>query len=304
MTELRYAFIGLGNMGGPMSRNLVAAGRDLTVYDADSGKGSEAVALGARFARSVAEAATDADVLVTMLPTPAVVEDVLLGSGNALAHLPDGALWVDMSTSVPAVADRVRRLGGSRIRVLDAPVSGMAKGADAGTLQIFAGGDAADFDAARPMFDILGDHDRTFHVGRHGAGYAVKLMLNQLWFSHLVATAEVLAVGVRAGVDLATLRDCLLASPASSVLLERDLLPLLRDGDYDEGFAIALACKDAGLAVDLAAAVGVPVELSATVEQVLRRARAAYGDRAGEMTPVRLYEDIANIRLRIPGDAT
>jgi 3-hydroxyisobutyrate dehydrogenase len=294
------SFVGLGHMGGPMSRNLAAAGVDLTVFDVDPDRGGEAVALGARFAGSVAEAAAGADVLITMLPTPAAVEDVLLGGGNALGHLPDGALWIDMSTSVPAVADRVRRQGAGRIRVLDAPVSGMATGASAGTLQIFAGGEAGDFGAARPLFDILGDHDRTFHVGGHGAGYAVKLMLNQLWFSYLVATAEVLTVGARAGVDLGVLRDCLVASPASSVLLERDLLPLLRDGDYDEGFAIALACKDLGLAGDLAGAVGVPVEVSAVVEQVFRRARAVYGDRAGEMTPVRLYEHIAGVELRLP----
>jgi len=301
---MRVAFIGLGNMGGPMSRNLAAAGVALRVFDTDAARTGAAVAYGAIAAGTAAQAAEDADVVVTMLPTPTIVEDVLLGSGGVLASMPDNSLWIDMSTSVPEVADRVRRRAAERgIRVLDAPASGMTKGADSGTLQIFVGGDAADFEGARPLLDVMGDPERVLHVGGHGAGYAVKLMINQLWFVQLVAIAEALTVGVKAGVDLSILHRSLVASPANSVLLERDFLPLLTAGDYDEGFAIALACKDTGLAVDLARAVQVPVEVGAITEQLFRRARAAYGDRAGEMTPVRLYEDIAGVELRMEATA-
>ena len=301
---LRLAFIGLGNMGGPMSRRLAEAGFALTVYDLDAARGAAAVAAGARRAESAPAAAAEAGALITMLPTPASVEDVMLGPGGALASLPDGALWVDMSTSMPAIAARVRALGAERgIRVLDAPVSGMTKGAESGTLQIYVGGEPLDFEEIRPALEAMGDSDKIFHVGGHGAGYAVKLMLNLLWFDAVVATAEVLTVGVRAGVDLPVLHRALVGSPANSVLLERDLLPLLRDGDYETGFAIALACKDLGLAVDLARTLGVPVELSAVAEQVFRRARAAFGDAAGEMSPVRLYEDIAQLELRLPAES-
>lgn len=297
---MRIAFIGLGNMGGPMSRNLASAGLDVTVYDANPAQAAVPAAAGAAVAASAAEAVAGADLLITMLPTPAVVEDVMLGGGGVLAALPDGALWVDMSTSVPAVADRVRARGAARgLRVLDAPVSGMQKGADAGTLQVFVGGDAADFEQALPVLHVLGDPERVLHVGKHGAGYAVKLCINLLWFVQLVGIAEVLALGTEAGVDLATLQRSLVASPANSVLLERDFEGLLTAGDYDEGFAIALACKDLGLAVDLAREVKLPVEVSAVVEQVFRRARAQYGDRAGEMTPVKLYEDITGHPLRL-----
>jgi 3-hydroxyisobutyrate dehydrogenase len=301
---MRVAFIGLGNMGGPMSRNLAAAGVALRVFDTDAARTGAPVAYGAIPAASAAQAAQDSDVVVTMLPTPAIVEDVLLGAGGVLAAMPDNSLWIDMSTSVPEVADRVRARAAERgIRVLDAPVSGMTKGADAGTLQIFAGGDAADFEMARTLLDVMGDPERVLHVGGHGAGYAVKLMINQLWFVQLVGIAEALTVGVKAGVDLSVLHRSLVASPANSVLLERDFLPLLTAGDYDEGFAIALACKDTGLAVDLARAVQVPVEVGAITEQLFRRARAAYGDRAGEMTPVKLYEDIAGVELRMEAAA-
>ena len=301
---MRIAFIGLGNMGGHMSRRLAQAGQDLTVFDLDPAKAGPAVAHGARLAATVADAVSGADVLITMLPTPMAVEEVLLEPGDALKSLLDGALWVDMSTSVPAVAERVRLRGAGRgIRVLDAPVSGMSKGAAAGTLQIFVGGAAADFEQIRPVLEIMGDPQRIIHVGANGTGYAVKLMLNLLWFSSLVAAAEVLTIGVRAGVDLSVLHRALVASPANSELLEHDLLPLLREGDYEQGFAIALACKDLGLAVDLARSVGVPAEVSAVVEQVFRRAWATYGDDAGEMSPVRLYEELARTELRLPGSA-
>lgn len=297
---MRVAFIGLGNMGGHMSRNLAAAGTDLTVYDINPEAAGPAMACGARLANSAAEAASAANVVVTMLPTPSVVEEVMLGSGGVLSAMPDGSLWIDMSTSVPGVADRLRsRVGERGIRVLDAPVSGMSKGADAGELQIFVGGEASDLAEVRTLLEIMGDPDRILHVGGPGAGYATKLMINLLWFVQLVATAEVLAIGVKAGVDLSVLHESLVASPANSVLLERDYLSILHCGDYDEGFAIALACKDLGLAIDLARETGVPAEVSALVEQVFRRARAQFGDLAGEMSPVRLYEQVAGIELRM-----
>ncbi|MGQ3199486.1 NAD(P)-dependent oxidoreductase, partial [Microbacterium aurantiacum] len=227
------------------------------------------------------------------------------GVDGLVAGLADGGTWVDMSTSVPEVLDSIRRSETHRdLRILDAPVSGMSVGAANGMLQIFIGGEAEDVARLRPVFEAMGDPERILHVGGYGAGYAVKLMINQLWFSHLVATAEVLSVGVAAGVDLGVLRDALVASPANSTFVSRDVLSILDHGDYDEGFAIALACKDLGLSIDLARSVGMPVELSSLVEQVFRRARAQYGDLAGEMTPVRLYEDLLGTDLRREASVT
>ncbi len=176
----------------------------------------------------------------------------------------------------------------------------MARGAEAGALQIFAGGTDDDFRIALPVLEAMGDPDRILHVGPPGAGYTVKLMLNLLWFSHLVATSEVLAMGVKAGVDLGTLRSSLLASPAASSFVEKDLMSILADGDYDDSFAMALACKDLGLAVDLGRDLGVSTELSALVEQIYRRSKAHHGELAGEMSPVRLYEALAGREFRLP----
>jgi 3-hydroxyisobutyrate dehydrogenase len=297
---MNVGFVGLGHMGASMSANILAAGHDLVVSDLRREAGAALEAGGAAWAGSPREAALGRDVVITMLPGPRHVEEVLLGPGGLLDGVASGAVWIDMSTSVPEVADRVRAVAEPRgVEVLDAPVAGMASGASTGTLQIFVGGRAETYQRVRPLLEAMGDPERILHVGPHGAGYTVKLMINLLWFAHLTATAEVLSVGTAAGVDLATLRRCLLASPAASNFLERDVLSVLRDGDYDEGFALALACKDVGLAVDLARDVGVPVEVSAVVEQVYRRARAQYGDAGGEMLPIRLLEDLTGNPLRI-----
>jgi 3-hydroxyisobutyrate dehydrogenase len=298
---MKVGFIGLGHMGGPMSLNVLVAGHDLVVYDLRREAAADLEAAGAAWAASPRAAGVGRDVVITMLPTSAHVELVLLGPEGLLAGLPEGSVWIDMSTSVPAVADRVRVLAAPRgIEVLDAPVSGMAAGAKAGTLQIFAGGDADVFARVRPLLEAMGDPERIMHVGGHGAGYTVKLMINLLWFAQLTATAEVLTIGTQAGVDLGTLRRCLLASPAACNVVAKDLLSVLYDGDYDDSFTLAVACKDLGLAVDLARNTGVPAEMSALVEQIYRRARAQYGDDGGEMLPVKLLEDLTGTQLRLP----
>jgi 3-hydroxyisobutyrate dehydrogenase len=300
VATLKVGFIGLGHMGAPMARNLLAAGYDLVVHDLHRSAAAALEASGAAWAATPALAGAGRDVVLTSLPAPPHVEQVLLGPDGLLSGMSPGSVWADMSTSVPSVAAKVRELAEPRgIDVLDAPVSGMAAGAIAGTLAIYVGGFAAALERVRPVFNVIGDPARVLHVGGHGAGYTVKLMLNLLWFAELVVTTEVLAIGTEAGVDLATLRSALIASPATSNFLEKDALYVLERGDYDESFTLALACKDLGLAVDLARAVGVPAEASALVEQTYRRARAQYGDNGGEMLPMKLTEDLTGHPLRL-----
>jgi 3-hydroxyisobutyrate dehydrogenase len=296
----RVGFIGLGNMGGPMCGHLVSAGFDVTAFDIDAVALERLRVAGARAAVDGAECARGAEVLITMLPAPPQVEQVWLGPDGVIAALEPGSLAIDMSTSSVAVGARIVEAARSRgIEVLDAPVAGQSIGAKAGTLAIYVGGSEAAFARARPLFEAMGDPERIFHLGQHGAGYTVKLLLNLLWFIESVAVAEVLTVGVCAGVSLDRLHAALVGSPANSVFLERDVRMVLDDGDYDDAFPMRLVTKDLGLAVDLAREVGVPVELSAVVEQIHRRARAEYGDDAGEISAVRLYEDLAEIRLRL-----
>ena len=298
----RVAFIGLGHMGGHMCRNVITAGFDVTAYDLDAAALARAAADGARPAESVADCVRDAQILLTSLPGPPQVDAVLCGSngsGSAIAAMAAGTIVVDMSTSSLEVGRKARTAAeAAGVLLLDAPVAGQTVGAEAGTLAIYVGGEPEPFGRALPVLEAMGDPQRIVLVGPGGAGYAVKLLLNLMWFVQAVATAEALTIGVKAGVDLSHLHTALVSSPANSVFLDRDVLPLLERGDYDEGFAMKLVTKDLGLAVDLARDVGVPVELSSLVEQIHRRARAAYGDEAGEMSAVRLYEDLAGVELR------
>jgi 3-hydroxyisobutyrate dehydrogenase len=211
---------------------------------------------------------------------------------------------IDMSTGSHAVGERVWAAAAERgVDVLDAPVAGQSIGAQAGTLAIYVGGERHVFERARPLFEVMGDRGRVFHLGPSGAGYTVKLLLNLLWFIHSIASAEVLTVGVRAGVSLDRLYAALVGSPANSNFLERDLRMVLDDGDYDEAFPMRLVTKDLGLAVDLARDVNMPVELTGLVEQIHRRVRVAYGDDAGEISVVRLYEELAGTELRLGRDS-
>jgi 3-hydroxyisobutyrate dehydrogenase len=295
----RVAFIGLGHMGGHMCRNVITAGLDVTAYDLDPDALARTAADGARPAESVADCVRDAEILLTSLPGPPQVEAVLCGAGGAIAAMAPGSVAVDMSTSSLEVGRRARAAAeAAGVHLLDAPVAGQTIGAEAGTLAIYAGGEPEVFARALPVLEAMGDPQRIFLLGPGGCGYAVKLLLNLTWFIQAVATAEALSIGVKAGVDLSNLHTALVASPANSVFLERDVLPLLERGDYDDGFTMKLVTKDLGLAVDLARDMGVPVELSSLVEQIHRRARAVYGDDAGEMSAVRLYEDLAGVQLR------
>jgi 3-hydroxyisobutyrate dehydrogenase len=292
-------FIGLGRMGAPMAANLARAGFEVVVFDVRGEATEPLVGLGARVSESAPGLAAAVDVLVTMLPGPPQVEAVMLGLNGAFQALRAGSVWIDMSTSTPAAGRVAAQDGAPRgVAVVDAPVAGMVKGATAGTLQVFAGGDAADVKRVMPVLHAMGDPERVVHVGPRGAGYAVKLCLNLLWFIHAHAAAEVLVLGTRAGVDTGTLRRALARGPASSVLLEGDIDGVF-EGDYDESFTLDLVTKDLGLAVDLGRELGVPLELSALVEQLYRRARALYGDRAGELSTVRMVEEAAGIKLRL-----
>jgi 3-hydroxyisobutyrate dehydrogenase len=287
-----------------MCRNVITAGFEVTAFDLDAEALARAAAHGARPAESIVDCVRDAEILLTSLPGPPQVEAVLCGAGgseSAIAAMPPGSLAVDMSTSSLEVGRRARAAADAAgVQLLDAPVAGQTIGAEAGTLAIYVGGEPDAFARALPVLEAMGDPQRIFLLGPGGCGYAVKLLLNLTWFIQAVATAEALTIGVKAGVDLTNLHAALIASPANSAFLERDVLPLLERGDYDEGFAMKLVTKDLGLAVDLARDVGVPVELSALVEQIHRRARAVYGDDAGEMSAVRLYEDLAGVELRWP----
>ncbi len=294
----RIGFIGVGRMGLPMCVNLVQAGYQVTAGDKRAELESAVTRFGARWQGTAAAVAAQADVLITMLPGPGELHDVMAGHGGALAALPPSATWIDMTSSSPAAGRALGAAARARgIGVLDAPVGGGVPAARAGTLQLFVGGDIAVLERHRPLLEVLADPHRIAHVGGCGAGYLVKLLVNLLWFGQAVAAAEALLLGRRAGLDLDVLHRALADSAASSALIRHDLGALL-DGDYLTSFGLDRCCEELAAVTGLAREYEVPWELSEVVQRTYRRALNHYGPADGELLAIALLEEQAGIRLR------
>jgi 2-hydroxy-3-oxopropionate reductase len=273
----RIGFIGLGIMGRPMARNLLAAGYPLTVFSRSPGPVDELVEAGAARAGSSAEVASASDVVITMLPDTPDVELVLLGPGGVHEGTARGSLILDMSSIDPgptrAIATRLAELG---VAMLDAPVSGGERGAIDGTLSVMAGGEPDAFERARPILEVLGSS--VVHIGPSGAGQVCKAANQLVVAATIEAVAEALALAERSGVDAAKVREALLGGFAGSKILEVHGRRML-DRAFEPGFRVRLHRKDARIVMDVAAEVGARVPSFAVVtEQLQRLVDAGGGD--------------------------
>ena len=297
--------IGLGNLGNPVALNLLQAGYPLIVHSLAREEAANLLARGAIWAESPAEAGAGSDVLLTILPGPAQVRTVMIGEGGALPHMKPGSTFIDMSTSSVEVAREIQARAEARsVSVMEAPVSVLARapiGASraSASLQIFVGGSRESFEAQLPLFRAIGGlPEQIYHAGPNGAGYAIKVLLNQLWFVYAAGTAEMLAVGSKLGLDLRVLQRALCASPSQSNFLQYDINSVFEAGDYDEGFTLDLVCKDLQLGLELGARAGIDVEVSRLVAELHQRALQVYGPKSGEMSVVKLYEEAAGTPFR------
>lgn len=295
--KVRVGFVGLGVMGAPMARNLLKAGFEVVAFTRSAAALDELVEEGAEAAASPADAAARSDVTITMLPNSAVVEEVVLGSAGVLEGARPGSLIVDMSTIDPAVSQRLAEAGKERgVAVLDAPVTGAADGARAGTLTVFVGADADALERCRPLLEAIGS--RVVHTGPVGTGSAAKLLTNMLWFVHVVALSDALALGAKAGIPPETLAGAIRASAGGSWVAEHDLPNILR-GDDDASFTLALCCKDLGLIEELAEELAVPVPLAALAAERFAAASERFGAGAGELAVARLAEVGSGVSFRL-----
>lgn len=297
--------IGLGNLGNPMAVSALAAGYPLVVHSLSRAEADNLLAAGATWADTVAQVGEQSDVVITVLPGPAQVREIMIGDGGALARMRPGSTFIDMSTSSVDVANEIKALAEPKgVVVMEAPVSFLAKapiGASrtSASLQIFVGGPKESFDAHLPLFRALGGlPDQIYYAGPNGAGYGIKVLLNLLWFIYAAGTAEVLAIGSKLGLDLRMLQAALCASPTQSNFLQYDINGVLEAGDYDQGFTIDLVCKDIQLGIELGDKTGIDAAVSRIVEQLHLRALDTYGPKSGEMSVVKLYEEAAGTLFR------
>jgi 3-hydroxyisobutyrate dehydrogenase len=268
----RIGFIGLGNMGAPMARNLLKAGHEVAGFDVMAAA-LDAVP-GARRAASAAEAAADADVLLTMLPASAHVRDAWLGSGGLMAAARPDALLMDCSTIDVGTAREVAAAAGGR-DFLDAPVSGGVMGAEAGTLTFMVGGSEAGFARARPVLEAMGRS--IVHCGAAGAGQAAKLCNNMMLAVTMAVTCEAFVLAEKLGLSHQALFDVASRSSAQSWALTTycpvpgpvPASPANRD--YRPGFSAALMVKDLGLAQQSAKDAGAVTPFGAHALDLYRR---------------------------------
>jgi 3-hydroxyisobutyrate dehydrogenase len=254
---MKIGFIGLGNMGNPMARNLVKAGHELTVFDMSSAAIEKVVSTGANAAASVADAGKNVDIVITMLPSSPHVRDVYLGAGDLLASVEPGTLLIDSSTIDPHTARDVAAVAAQQsIVMLDAPVSGGTGGAEAGTLTFMVGGDATAFETVKPILAKMGKN--VVHCGAAGTGQVAKICNNLILGISMIGVSEAMNLGASLGIDPKLLAGivntssgrCWSSDTYNPYPGAMENVPASRG--YTGGFGVDLMLKDLGLAMDAA----------------------------------------------------
>jgi 3-hydroxyisobutyrate dehydrogenase len=293
---MRYAFIGLGNLGGHLAASLLREGFAVAVTDTAPARGDRLRAAGADWADAPEDAAAGADAVIACLPSPAASEAVLR---RTLPAMPEGADWIEMSTVGREDVLRLAAIAAERrVGFLECPVTGGVHLAKAGQITVLAGGDEAAFGRHRPALEAMGG--KVIHMGPLGSAALIKVITNMLAFIHLVADGEALMLAKRGGLDLAKAWEAIAMSSGTSFVHETEG-QLILNGSYDVAFTMDLALKDLGFALDFGRAFGTPLDLAAMVQQTFLKGRAAYGGDAQSTQIVKLLEDLLDEDLRAPG---
>ena len=288
-------FIGLGNMGQPMALNLAKHGFPLVVHDIDAARVEPLRARGATVVESPAGVAAAADRTISMVETTAQAESVIAGERGIVHAARPGHIVISMSTIDPLAARRLAdTLAGHGIAMLDAPVSGGTERAKTGELSIIAGGDAATFEACRDLFKAMGT--KIFHVGGLGQGLAMKLVNNMLVQVNMVAVAEALVLGVKAGLDPKTIYEVVRVSTGTSSAFERGAARMLAR-DFSPAGTVDISFKDQELETAFAKQLGAPLLLANVSQQVYQMARAAGLGKQDGTAIIQVLERLAGVKV-------
>ena len=293
-------FIGLGNVGGKLAGSLLRNGFALTAHDMDKNAARPLLDGGAKWADSPKEAAADADMLITCLPSPAASAQVMENADSgALAGLRQGAIWGEMSTTeseeVIRLAAKVRAAGGE---ALDCPVSGGCHRAATGNIAIFAGGGREVFERALPALSAMGR--KILHTGELGSASILKVMTNYLASANLLSLCEALTTCKLAGMDLAVAYEAIRVSSGNSFVHETESQVIL-NGSRDINFTMDLVVKDLSLFQRIAERAGAPLELSPLLIKIFKDGEGRYGGREWSPNIIRRLEDACNTKVLADG---
>ena len=276
-TPTQIGFIGLGNMGGGMARNLARKGFSVSGYDISAKALDRAVEGGVTAAASAVDAANGADVLITILPDTPDVLGCLTGDDGALNVLETGALVMEMSTIAPSAIDQIAGTAkAAGLAFLDAPVGRGPAQAESGELLFMVGGEDAALAHAQPLFDAMGD--TVIHCGAVGTGIRTKLVNNFLSQSTCQLSAEAVALGLKMGLDLDKFLPVLTGSLATNQYLASYWPTKVLAGDIEPGFAIRLSQKDLTLAIEMADQAGATVATGRAARDQIKEAAAQMGE--------------------------
>jgi len=294
---LKIGFVGLGIMGKPMSKNLIKAGHELTVFDIVEPAVKELEAMGAKRASSSKEAAAKTDLVITMLPDSPDVEKAALGSNGVFEGIRSGSTYIDMSTISPVTSKKVAEAAKTKgIRVLDAPVSGGEKGAIDATLTIMVGGAKSVFDDCLPIFQAMGKN--IVYCGEVGSGQVVKAC-NQILVAGVLETAsEALVLGAKAGVDPEVVLKVIAGGYAMRVLDVRG--PMVLKRNFQPGFKTRLHYKDLGIALAAGSEYGVPLPVTGLIHEMMGAMKVLGRGETDHSAIVTLLEDLAKVEVRKP----
>jgi 3-hydroxyisobutyrate dehydrogenase-like beta-hydroxyacid dehydrogenase len=294
---MKVGFIGVGNMGGPMCRNIIRnTNHEVVVFDLDPKAVQACTELGAAAGASVADVSAGCDVVITSLPVPRIVEEVALGPDGIAANAKPGTVYVDLSTNSPATAKRVAAGMAARgVAMLEAPVSGGTSRATDGTIVIMVGGDAAVFEQQLPLLRSFSGE--VIHLGEIGFGSTAKLINNMLAFCNAAAAAEALMIGKRSGIDLRKL-DAVIRNASGMSSGYANMATKAMAGEFQATFALDLAHKDLRLALEMADELGVPGLIAPQVMNLMRMARGMGMGGADSCSVIRVYEAALNEQVR------
>ena len=294
MSQLKLGFIGLGIMGAPMAGHLLAAGHTVFV-NTRSQVPQELLNSAAIVCSSAAEVASNADIIITMVPDTPDVEKVLFGENGIASGISKGKIVVDMSSISPiASKDFAQKINALGCEYLDAPVSGGQLGAKAATLTIMVGGSEATFAKVKPVFELMGKNITL--VGDNGAGQITKVANQIIVALNIEAVAEALVFAAKAGADPAKVREALMGGFASSKILEVHGERMIKR-TFDPGFRIELHQKDLNLALSSAKALGVSLPNTATAQELLNSCSAHGGKAWDHSAMVKAIEKMANFEI-------
>jgi len=296
MTDIRIGFIGLGNVGSKVANNILKKEYSLYVYDFNEKSSKNLIIKGANLCKSLDELVNNVTVIITCLPSPKSVKNVIL---DCLPHINKRHLWIEMSTTdeedMKSLSDLVLE---KKAEVIEAPITGGQHRAESGNISVLVGGSRESFERSFPILSSIGH--QILHCGELGNASTLKVVTNYLASINLLAIGEALMVCKKYGVDLKTAYEGIKISSGNSFVHETESQVIL-NGSYDVGFTMDLVCKDVGLFDKLTNKYKIPAEISKLMNKIFQKGRKKYGDRAFSTSIVKLIEDECGENLRAIG---